>query len=47
MSSVPPVEQQRVKTFDPLVLDRTVIALPLLRDMQADLERIQYIKDNS
>ena len=44
MSSVPPEAQPRVKTFDPLVLDRTVIALPLLKEMQADLDRIQFIK---
>jgi len=39
MSSIPPEEQARVKTFDPLVLDRSVIALPLLREMEADLVR--------
>ena len=37
MSSIPPEEQRRVKTFDPLVLDRLVIALPLLQKMEEDL----------
>jgi serine protease AprX len=46
MSSVPPEEQRRVKTFDPVVLDRTVIALPLLKAMQEDLERIDFIIRN-
>jgi len=46
MSSIPPEEQPRVKTFDPLVLDRSVIALPLLREMEADLVRVKFIKDN-
>lgn len=31
------------KTFKPVDLDRTIIALPLLRDMKADLERIQQL----
>jgi len=44
-SSNVPEEQAKVKAFDPLVLDRTVIAIPLLKDMQADLERIQLIKE--
>jgi len=44
-SSVPPEEQAKVKPFDPLVLDRTVIAIPLLNDMQADFERIRFIKE--
>ena len=39
-SSLPPEEQRRVKPFDPLVLDRTVIAVPLLKEMQEDLELI-------
>lgn len=46
MSSIPPEEQARVKTFDPLVLDRSVIALPLLREMEADLVRVKFIKEN-
>ena len=36
-----PEEQSRVKQFDPLVLDRTVIAVPLLREMQEDLQLIE------
>ncbi|MEO8595706.1 MAG: S8 family peptidase [Candidatus Solibacter sp.] len=34
-----------MKTFDPVVLDRTVIAIPLLNDMRVDLQRIGFIKD--
>jgi hypothetical protein len=37
-SNLPPEEQPEVKPFDPLVLDRTVIAVPLLKEMQEDLE---------
>jgi len=37
-SNIPPEEQREVKPFDPLVLDRTVIAVPLLKEMQEDLE---------
>src|SRR4051794_13575732 len=40
-SSLPPETQGTVKSFDPLVLDRTVIAIPLLRRMQEDLELIR------
>ena len=40
-SSVPPEAQGTVKPFDPVVLDRTVIAIPLLKAMQEDLERIR------
>ncbi len=35
---LPPEEQPRVKPFDPLSLDRTVIALPLLNEMEEDLK---------
>jgi serine protease AprX len=42
-SSLPPEEQPQVKPFDPLVLDRTVIAIPLLEQMQADFARIDAI----
>ncbi|HEY4139190.1 MAG TPA: S8 family peptidase, partial [Casimicrobiaceae bacterium] len=42
-SSLPPENQRTVKTFEPFDLDRTIIALPLLRDMQADLERIDQL----
>ena len=43
-SSLPPEEQARVKPFDPLVLDRTVIAIPLLKEMQEDLEAIAGVE---
>src|SRR5215471_17054038 len=43
-SSVPPEEQPKVRQFDPVQLDRTVIALPLLREMQLDFERIEEIR---
>ena len=36
-----PEDQRRVKQFDPLVLDRTVIAVPLLKKMQEDLLLIE------
>src|SRR5882672_2706415 len=42
--SRPPEEQPSVKPFDPLVLDRTVIAIPLLREMEADLKHIQFVE---
>jgi subtilisin family serine protease len=42
-SSLPPEEQLTVKSFQPVDLDRTIIALPLLRDMKADLERIAQL----
>src|SRR5216683_1745910 len=43
-SSRPPEEQARVKPFDPLVLDRTVIAVPLLKEMQEDLDLIAKVE---
>ncbi|HEY8834415.1 MAG TPA: hypothetical protein VIM09_02440, partial [Chthoniobacterales bacterium] len=43
-SSLPPEEQKKVKPFDPLVLDRTVIAVPLLKEMKEDLDLIDEIK---
>src|SRR5262245_48136232 len=43
-SSVPPENQPRVRQFEPVQLDRTVIALPLLREMQLDFERIEEIR---
>ena len=43
-SNLPPEEQPEVKPFDPLVLDRTVIAVPLLEQMQEDLELIAKIQ---
>jgi subtilisin family serine protease len=42
-SSLPPEGQLEVKQFQPVDLDRTIIALPLLRDMKADLERIDQL----
>lgn len=44
-TSLPPEKQRRVKQFDPLVLDRTVIAIPLLKDIEKDLRDIQWVKD--
>lgn len=38
-----PEEQVKVKPFDPLVLDRTVIAIPLLNEMKEDLERLDKV----
>jgi subtilisin family serine protease len=43
-SSRPPEEQASVKPFDPLVLDRTVIAVPLLKQMEEELEMIRAVK---
>jgi serine protease AprX len=43
-SNLPPEEQPKVKPFDPLVLDRTVIAVPLLKEMQEDLERTAKVE---
>ena len=37
-SDLPPEEEPKVKPFDPLVPDRTVIAVPLLKEIQEDLE---------
>ena len=42
-SNRPPEQQPRVKSFDPLVLDRTVIALPLLKAMKEDFDHIKAI----
>src|SRR5918993_736015 len=39
-SALPPEERARVTQFDPVDLDRTVIALPLLREMQEEVARI-------
>jgi serine protease AprX len=44
-SSLPPEGQAKVKPFDPWVLDRTVIAIPLLEDMQRDLSEIRLIRE--
>jgi hypothetical protein len=42
--SLPPEEQPRVKEFDPAVLDRAVIAIPLLKEMEEDLQRIELVR---
>jgi serine protease AprX len=42
--SVPPEEQPRVKAFDPAVLDRAVIALPLLKEMEKDLAQMAWVR---
>ena len=44
-SSLPPEEQRKVKRFDPLVLDRTVIAIPLLEQMQEDFALIKRVME--
>jgi len=46
-ASVPPEEQPRVRQFDPAVLDRAVIALPLLKAIQEDLDRIEWVRRNA
>lgn len=43
-STLPPEKQAKVKPFDPLVLDRTVIAIPLLEEMQEDIDLIAKIE---
>jgi hypothetical protein len=43
-SSIPPEEQPRVDPFDPLVLDRTVIAIPLLKAMEKECRIINDFK---
>src|SRR5437762_1976454 len=43
-SNLPPEEQPEVKPFDPLVLDRTVIAVPLLNEMKEDLSLIETVE---
>src|SRR5689334_12445103 len=45
MSTQPPERQASVKPFDPLILDRTVIALPLMQKMREDLARIERLKE--
>jgi len=42
-SSRPPEQQATVKPFDPIVLDRTVIAIPLLDKMREDLNAIKAV----
>jgi serine protease AprX len=43
-SSIPPEEQETVRSFNPLDLDRTVIAIPLLHQMEEDLARIEALR---
>ena len=43
-SNLPPEEQPKVEPFNPLVLDRTVIAVPLLNEMKEDLDLIAKVK---
>ncbi len=43
-SNLSPEEQRKVKPFDPLVLDRTVIAVPLLKEMQEDLKLVADVE---
>ena len=43
-SALPPEERARVKQFNPVDLDRTVIAVPLLQEMKKDFERIELLK---
>ncbi|MGZ5101111.1 MAG: S8 family peptidase [Usitatibacter sp.] len=43
-TSVPPEEQPRVDAFDPLVLDRTVIAVPLLKEIEKECKLIDDFK---
>ena len=45
-SDLSPEEQRKLKPFDPVVLDRTVIAIPLLKKMQEDFDRIAEIEKN-
>ncbi|MFL5616876.1 MAG: S8 family peptidase [Gemmatimonadaceae bacterium] len=42
-SALPPEERARVKQFNPLDLDRTVIAVPLLREMKEEVARIEQM----
>ena len=42
-SAQPPEQRARVVQFNPLDLDRTVIAVPLLREMKQEVERIEQM----
>src|SRR5919112_1987931 len=42
-SAQPPEERARVKQFNPLDLDRTVISVPLLREMKEEVARIEQM----
>jgi serine protease AprX len=39
-----PEQQAKVKPFDPISLDRTVIAIPLLQEMKEDLDQLAAIE---
>ena len=42
-SALPPEDRARVKQFNPLDLDRTVISVPLLREMKEEVARIEQM----
>jgi hypothetical protein len=42
-SAQPPEERARVKQFNPVDLDRTIIAVPLLREMKEEVARIEQL----
>ncbi len=42
-SALPPEDRARVTQFNPLDLDRTVIAVPLLREMKEEVARIEQM----
>ncbi len=44
-SDHPPEDQPKVRSFDPLVMDRTVIAVPLLEQMREDLDLIASVEE--
>ena len=43
-SNLPPEERPKVKPLVPLVLDRTVIAVPLLEEVQEDLHLMAKVE---
>src|ERR1044072_319548 len=54
-SSLPPEEQAKVpartpakssKVFDPDILDRSVIAIPLLEKIEKEVEQIEWVRKN-
>src|SRR5947209_815423 len=42
--NLPPEERATVRPFDPLVLDRTVIAIPLLKQMEEELALVKVVE---
>ena len=46
-SEQPPEETKNVKSFQPRVLDKTVIALPLLQDLEAEEKERKKIQAGS